>query len=177
MLDVGGVEVVAHDLSGIVDADGLSPTGAGEVDIAESAAIVRKAAQHTAEILVHANDETSRVDARRKAKGRARDSEDLVNPAREGERGHGRGGAVGIEGEPADRGGAITVENHRLRCARVVDARERVRLRYSQPSSYCFVGGDNGAFEPKTGSKIQQALQDCPSRSVRRCCLLHLVPL
>ncbi len=48
---------------------------------------------------------------------------------------------------------------------------------YSQPSSYGFVGGDNGAFEPKTGSKIQQALQNGPSRSVRRCCLLHLVPL
>jgi hypothetical protein len=171
------VDVVAHHLSGIVDADDLSRIGAGEVDIAHGAAIVRKAAPYARQVLVDSDDHTSRVDARRKAVGRARDSKDLINPAREGERGHGRGGAVGIEGKPADRGGALTVENRRLRCARIVDTRERVRLRYSQPSSYGFVVGDNGAFEPKTGSKIQQTLQKGPSRSVRRCCLVHLVPL
>ena len=64
MLDAGGVEVVAHHLSGIVDADDLSPTGAREVYVAEGAAIVRKAVQHARQVKVHPDDQTSPIDAR-----------------------------------------------------------------------------------------------------------------
>ena len=153
MLDAGGVEVVAHHLSGIVDADDLSRAGAREVHVAEGAAIVRKAAHHARQVDVQPDDQTSPIDARSDAKGRARDRENLVNPARKSERG--RPVDAGIEIERADRGGAITVENHRMRRARIVDARERVDLRYSQPSSHGVLHGDRGAFDPKTGAKIQ----------------------
>jgi hypothetical protein len=59
MLDVGDVEVGAHDLSGIVDADGFRPSGAGEVDVAEGAGVVREAAQHAGQVRVHPDDQTS----------------------------------------------------------------------------------------------------------------------
>ena len=83
------------------------------------------------------------------------DGEDLVNPTREGKRGRGRGAAAGIEDERTHRGGAITVENQRLRRARIVDARERVDLGDGQPSGDSVVGGDRGAFDPNAGSKVQ----------------------
>jgi hypothetical protein len=67
MLDTRGVDVVAHNLSGIVDADGLSATGAGEVHIAEGAGIIRKAAPHARQVLVHPHDQPSHVDTRRDA--------------------------------------------------------------------------------------------------------------
>jgi hypothetical protein len=153
VLDAGGVEVVPHHLSSIVDADDLSPAGSREVHVAEDAAIVRKAAQHAHQVEVQPNHQTSPIDARSDAKGRARDRENLVNPARESERG--RPVDAGIEIERADRGGAFTVENHRLRRARIVDARERADLRYSQPSSHGVFHGDRDTFAPKTGSKIQ----------------------
>ena len=63
MLDVGGVEVVADDLSGVIHADGLGPAGAGEVDSAEGAAIVGKAVQHAGQVLVDPDDQPSRIDA------------------------------------------------------------------------------------------------------------------
>jgi hypothetical protein len=56
MFDAGGVEVVAHHLPGIVDADDLSGAGAGEVYVAKRAAIVRKAAQHARQVEVEPDD-------------------------------------------------------------------------------------------------------------------------
>jgi hypothetical protein len=155
VLDARGVEVVAHDLSGIVDADGLSLASAGEVYVAESAAIVRKAAQHAPQVCVHPDDQASPIDARSEASGRARDGENLVDPAGKSECGEGRSGVGGIESERADCGGAVMVEDQRPRRPRIVDARERVDLHYSQPSSDGIHDGDRGAFEPNTGWKIQ----------------------
>jgi hypothetical protein len=59
VLDAGGVEVVPHHLSSIVDADDLSPAGSREVHVAEDAAIVRKAAQHAHQVEVQPNHQTS----------------------------------------------------------------------------------------------------------------------
>ena len=50
MFDPGGVKVVAHDLSGIVDADGLSRSGAGEVYVAEGAATLGEAVRHAGQV-------------------------------------------------------------------------------------------------------------------------------
>ena len=46
MFDAGGVHVVAYDLSSIVDADGLRPSSAGEVYVAEGAATLGEAMPH-----------------------------------------------------------------------------------------------------------------------------------
>jgi hypothetical protein len=67
---------------------------------------------------------------------------------------------------PRPCGGAVAVEHLRLRRARIVDARERKHLRDRQPlGDGVLGGGDRGAFDPKTGSNIQEASQDGPSRS------------
>jgi hypothetical protein len=65
------------------------------------------------------------------------------------------GGGAGIENERAVRGGTVTVENQRPRRTGIIDARERVDLRYSQPSSHGVLHGEPGHLEPETGSKIQ----------------------
>jgi len=96
VLGAAGVEVIAHDAPGIVDADGLGPDGAGKVDGVE-AAVVGKAVQRSGQVPVHPDDQTGAVDAGGNARARARDGQDLLDPAPEGERGHGRGAAAGIE--------------------------------------------------------------------------------
>jgi hypothetical protein len=153
MLDAAGVEVVAHHLSGIVDAQDLTPTGSGEVHGAEGAATVRKAVQHVRRVEVRADDQTNPIDAQREVERRDRDRENLVDPARKSERCPTVD--AGIEMEGADRGDAITVENHRPRRTRIVDARERVDLRHSQPLSHGVLLGERGGLGLKTGSKIK----------------------
>ena len=63
MLDAGGVGVAADELLGVVDADGLSPCGAGEVYVAEGVARVREAVRFIGQIPVHPDDQTSTIDA------------------------------------------------------------------------------------------------------------------
>ena len=111
MLGVGRVEVTADDVPGIVDADDLGRAGAGEVYAAEGAALVREAVLHVGQVRVHPDDQAGPIDAGGDACVRARDGEDLVVPAGEGERGRGRVGVAGIEDERPDRGGAVGVEN------------------------------------------------------------------
>src|SRR5262245_29756283 len=123
-----GVHIVAHDLSGIVDAAGLSPSGAGEVYVAEGAAILGEAVPHAAQVVVRPHDQPRAVDARSDAHDRTRDGENLVDSTREGERGRACAALARIETEPAHCGGAVAVENNRLRGARIVDARKRVDL-------------------------------------------------
>ena len=140
MLVISGVEIETDDLTRVVDADHFSPAGAWEVDIAERAASVRKAVEHTCQVLVSPDDQTRRIDARREAQGRARNRENLVGAAGESEGGQGRV-AAGIDCEPAHRRRAVTVEDQRLRRAREVDACERIDLRDRQTLSHGVVAG------------------------------------
>jgi hypothetical protein len=64
--------------------------------------------------------------------------------------------------EPAHRGGAVAVEHQRPRRTRIVDARERIHLRDRQPLSNGVLGSSRGAFDPKTGSNLQEASQEIP---------------
>jgi hypothetical protein len=81
-------------------------------------------------------------------------TENLVDPADESERRQWRV-ATWIERECAHRGGAVTVENQRLRGARIIDACKRIDLRLSQTLRYGVVGGRDRAFESSSWPKIQ----------------------
>ena len=152
MLHTGGVDVVTNNLSGIVEANGLSGSRAGEIHIAEGAGTVRKAVPYACQVVERADDQASGVDARRDAERGARDCQSLIGAAREGKRCCRRRGASGIEHESADRGAAIRVENQRLRSARIVHTRVRIDLRDSQRSSHGLIGGDRKTFDRQSWS-------------------------
>jgi hypothetical protein len=157
MLDVGRVNIVAHDLSGIVDADRLRLSSARKLNIAEAAATVRKPASHAGQVVVDANDQTGAIEACREAKGRVRNGQDLVHAVHEGECGEHFGAAVELE--RARRVTAFAVEDQRPARTWVVDTYERVDLRDSKPlRDGIFFNSEGSSLRARHRAEVQQAL-------------------
>src|SRR4030095_15374454 len=100
--------------------DDLGRRRAGEVDRADGTTVVDEAVRLAGQVRVDAGDDTGAVDARRDGRGRARDAQDLIDAAREGEGGRGRGAHRRIEDERAHRGAAVAVEDERDRGTGIV---------------------------------------------------------
>ena len=67
MLDARSVGEAADDLSRVVDADGLSPAGTGNVDVLKDATGVGEAVHSPGHVAVYADDRTRTVDPRSEA--------------------------------------------------------------------------------------------------------------